>query len=309
MTEKLSPKERQRLFSDPEAARQYVERLRWADGKPVCPHCGCIDDVYRFTPKVASKSPGRPGLMKCKHCRKQFTATVGTIFEGSHIPLNIWLQAIYMMCTSKKGVSAHQLHRMMSITYKSAWFMVHRIRHAMFEDTEKPRIEGTVEADETYVGGRGHGKRGRGTKKAPVFSLVQRDGEVRSFHVDNVKAKTLTRLMKDNVSVESDVMTDSYIAYKNLRKNFPTHQAVDHSKEYVRGIVHTNFAESYFSLLKRGILGTFHHVSKTHLQRYLHEFDFRWSNRKMTDDQRMGKAVMQIEGKRLFYRDSLGQGF
>lgn len=309
MAEKLSHKQREAIFSDPETARGYIEKMRWPDGKPVCPHCGCIDDVYRLTAKAASESPARPGLLKCKHCRKQFTVTVGTIFEGSHIPLNKWLQAIYFMCTSKKGISAHQLHRMMGITYKSAWFMVHRIRHAMFVDTEKPLIEGTVEADETYVGGKGHGKRGRGTTKAPVFSLIERNGEARSYHVGNVKGSTLTAIMKDNVSIKSQVMTDSFKAYNKLKRTFPKHQQVDHNKEYVRGIVHTNFAESYFSLLKRGILGTFHHVSKEHLQRYLDEFDFRWTHRKMTDDQRMATAVMQIEGKRLHYRDSSASGF
>ncbi|MBE0672581.1 MAG: IS1595 family transposase [Anaerolineales bacterium] len=299
MTEKLSHKQREALFNDTETARQYIEKMRWPDGKPVCPHCGCVDDVYRLTPKVASKSPARLGVLKCKHCRKQFTVTVGTIFEGSHIPLNKWLQAIYFMCTRKKGISAHQLHRMMGVTYKSAWFMVQRIRHAMFDDAKKPLIEGTIEADETYVGGKGRGKRGRGTSKAPVFSLIERNGKARSCHVDNVKGSTLTAIMNDNVNIKSQVMTDSYKAYN------PKHQQVGHSREYIRGTVHTNVAESYFSLLKRGILGTFHHVSKEHLQRYLDEFDFRWTHRKMADDQRMAKAVMQIEGKRLHYRDSL----
>jgi len=203
-------------------------------------------------------------------------------------------------------MSAYQLHRMLGITYKSAWFMGHRIRFAMTQSPLSEKLSNIVEADETYMGGKAKGKRGRGAEnKTKVFFLIQRDGDARSFTVDNVKGKTLKKLIKENVVDTAHVMTDEFKSYKGLEKQIAKHSTVDHGKkEYVRGIVHTNFAESYFSLLKRGILGTFHHVSEEHMPRYLNEFDYRWSRRNKDDGERTIEAIRNAKGKRLLYRDS-----
>ena len=304
MVKKLTFEERQRIFSDREKAREYLESVRWPNG-PVCPRCGG-EETYKITGKATSKKPARKGVWKCKKCRQQFTVTVGTIFQGSHIPLNKWLYAIYQLCSSKKSVSANQLHRTLGITYKSAWFMTHRIRQAMANISENVMLTGMVEADETYVGGKTKGgKRGRGSeKKTPVFALISRNGEARSFHVGNVKKRTLQGLIQEHVAETARIMTDTFSSYRGLQKVFAGHSFVDHAKEYVRGIVHTNFAESYFSLLKRGILGTFHHVGRAHLQRYLFEFDFRWNRRHDGEDERMTDLLHQAIGCRLLYRDS-----
>jgi len=291
-------------FGNEEAARDLIEKLRWPNG-PVCPHCGC-QEIYRLTPNGNSDNHGRKGLLKCKACRKQFTVTVGTIFEDSHIPLHKWLMAIYLICSSKKGMSAFQLHRMLGITYKSAWFMGYRIRFAMTQSPLSEKLSNIVEADETYVGGKARGKRGRGAEnKTKIFSLIQRDGDTKSFVVNNVKGKTLKKLIKDNVIETAHVMTDEFKAYNGLKKQVAKHSTVEHGrKEYVRGIVHVNFAESYFSLLKRGILGTFHHVSEEHMPRYLSEFDYRWNRRDKNDGERTIEAILNSKGKRLMYRDS-----
>jgi len=298
-------------FADEERAIELVEGLMWPNG-PVCPHCGGVDKAYRIKGKTA-----RPGLLKCGHCRKQFTVRVGTIFESSHIPLTKWLIAIYMMCSSKKGVSANQLHRALGISYKAAWFLCHRIRYAMTQPPLVGKLSGIVEADETYIGGRARGgPRGRGAhNKAIVMALLERDGQVRTFPVPNIKRETLQSVIRLNVEDTAHIMTDSlasYLAsYKGLGKHFASHDAVDHSKEYVRGmeyvrgIVHTNFAESYFSLLKRGILGTFHHVSEKHLPRYLREFEYRWNSRHATDGERTSEAIKMAANKRLMYRKPL----
>ncbi len=294
---------RQKIFADKTVAREYLETRRWPNG-PICPHCDS-KKVYRIKGRVNSIRPARPGLYKCGKCRKQFTVTVGTIFEGSHIPLNKWLYAIYLMCTSKKGISANQLHRDLGLTYKSSWFMTQRIRFAMENMSKGNKLSGIVEADETYVGGKTHGKRGRGSaNKTVVCSLIQRDGDARSFSIPNAKRNTLFRLLATYVNENAQIMTDNFTSYRGLDNMFAKHEVVDHKKEYVRGIVHTNFAESYFSLLKRGIFGTFHHVSTHHFQRYLHEFDFRWNSRNATDTERMGIVLRNTEGKRLMYLDS-----
>jgi len=291
-------------FGNEEGARGLIEKFRWPSG-PVCPHCGSAR-IYRLTSNQNFDSHGRKGLLKCGACRNQFTVTVGTIFEDSHIPLNKWLMAIYLICSSKKGISANQLHRMLGITYKSAWFMAHRIRFAISQQPLSEKLHNIVEADETYVGGKAKGKRGRGAaNKTKVFSLIQRDGESRSFKVDNVKGKTLKRIIKNNVVDTAYVMTDEFKSYLGLKKIVANHSTVKHGqKEYVRGIVHTNFAESYFSLLKRGIWGAFHHVSEEHMQRYLDEFDFRWTRRKENDGTNTAQAIQGAWGKRLLYRDS-----
>ncbi len=300
--ENLSYEERTRIFADPEAAREYVEAVRWPDGA-VCPHCGVEDQAYRIKGKSA-----RPGLWKCRDCRKQFTVTVGTIFERSHVGLHKWLHAIHSMCASKKGISAKQLERELGVTYKTAWFMCHRVRKAMekVEPEDTPKIGGIVEVDETYVGGKGTGTAGgpmAGGTKMPVFSMVSRDGEARSYLVDNVKAVTLQGHMLRNIEGEAHIMTDEMHSYWGTDAHFQSHGVVKHSKkEYVRGIVHTNFAESFFSLVKRAIMGAFHHVSKQHMQRYLEEFDWRWNTRKLTDTERMVRTIRQAGGRRLYYR-------
>jgi transposase-like protein/transcription elongation factor Elf1 len=302
--EKIDLTEIMGRFGNEEAARDLIEKMRWPDG-PICPHCNS-HEAYRLTPAEDSDNHGRKGLLKCKACRKQFTVTVGTIFEDSHIPLHKWLMAVYLICSSKKGMSANQLHRMLGITYKSAWFMGHRIRVAMTKSPLAEKLSNIVEVDETYVGGKAKGKRGRGAgKKTKVYSLIQRDGEARSFKVDNVKSKTLKKLIKENVVDTAHVMTDEFKAYNGLEKQIAKHSTINHGKkEYVRGIVHTNFAESYFSLLKRGILGTFHHVSEEHMPRYLSEFDYRWNRRDKNDGERTIEAIQNSKGKRLMYRDS-----
>lgn len=291
-------------FSDEDKAREYLEKTRWANGIE-CPHCHAIDNHYSLTAQANSKRPVRKGVWKCRKCREQFSVTVGTIFERSHIPLNKWLAAIYILCSSKKGMSAHQLHRMLGITYKSAWFMAHRIRHAMIEMSTN-KMKGIVEADETYIGGRAHGKRGRGAaNKVPVFSLVERNGNVRSVPVERITAKNLQGAIKRNVKKTATIMTDDLLSYQGLDNTFARHEIVKHTqKEYVRGIAHTNTVEGYFSLLKRGIIGVYHHVGKNHLHRYLNEFDFRYNARKTSDSTRADIAIIQSKGRRLQYRET-----
>lgn len=268
-------------FTDPIEAATYLESIRWPDG-PVCPHCG---EAERRPYPLKSETRK---LYKCAACRKQYTVTVGTIFEGSHIQLHKWLLAFYLLCSSKKGMSAHQLHRMLGVTYKSAWFMAHRIRYAMEQPPFAKRLEGVVEADETYVGGKERNRKrqdkqkktGRGTNKTPVVVLVERGGEARSFRMANVTGLEIKGAIRRNVAKESRIMTDSFKSYRGLGKEFASHEYVSHSDgEYVRGEVHTNTAENYFSILKRGIDGTYHHISEAHLPRYLAEFDFRYNNR------------------------------
>jgi transposase-like protein len=292
-------------FSDAEKAREYLERTRWANGVE-CPHCATIGDHYQITGKTTSNKPARKGVWKCKKCRKQFSVTVGTIFEGSHIPLNKWLAAIFVLCSSKKGMSAHQLHRMLGITYKSSWFMMHRIRHAM-SDLVSGKLQGIVEADETYVGGKSTGRRGRGAKKKiPVFALVERNGNVISQPVERVTGVNLKKIIKENVEQSATMMTDDYSSYKGLKKNFADHQVIRHSmKEYSKGNTHTNTIEGYFSILKRGIIGVYHHVGKNHLHRYLNEFDFRYNNRKSKDAVNTITAILATKGKRLMYQESV----
>jgi len=286
-----------KVLNDEEAATDLLESLRWADGR-FCPHCG---SVKSFRLRVAKIKRRR---YKCSDCRKQFTVSVGTIMEDSHIPFGKWIYAIYQMCIAKKGISAKQLQRELGIGYKAAWFMCHRIRHGMTQQPLAGLLGGTVEMDETYVGGRQHGRKNVGrtqSTKTPVVSLVERGGNARSFVTEDVKGHTLKSLAYANIEITADVMTDQFVAYKGLAGTFASHQAVNHSKQYARGIVHVNFAESYFSLLKRGIVGTFHHISKDHMQRYLGEFDFRWNNRKNTVASTFAKAVKGMEGKRLRY--------
>ncbi len=290
---------------DEDSAREYLEAIRWKDGI-VCPHCGSISKHYALRPKTDSKNPARKGVYKCKDCRKQFTITVGTIFEKSHIPLHKWIYAVYLLCSSKKGMSALQLSRMLDITYKSAWFMAHRIRHAMSHSGIFKKMDGIVEADETYVGGKAKEIRGRGArKKTPVMALVERQGRVFSIPVDRVTSANLKGIIRENVATSATIMTDEFKSYIGLDKEFFRHEVVRHStKEYVRGNAHTNTVEGYFSVLKRGIVGIYHHVGKEHLHRYLAEFDFRYNARNVKDMDRTELAILRGDGKRLMYRDS-----
>jgi transposase-like protein len=289
-------------FSDEDSARSFLESLRWPDG-PVCPHCGA-EGAYRLTPKPGSKT--RKGLLKCRKCRKQFTVTVGTIFEDSHIPLRKWLLAVHLLCASKKGMSAHQLHRMLGVTYKSAWFLAHRIRYAMTQPPLVDKLAGIVEADETYVGGKArNAKRGRGApKKTPVLALVERGGRVKSMPVRRVTAENLNKAFQDYVEPGTRIMTDDWTGYRRLPVEFWNRDVVKHGEgEYARGDVHVNTAEGYFSLLKRGITGVYHHVGSQHLHRYCAEFDFRYNERHVSDGLRMTAAIRQAEGKRLTFRE------
>jgi transposase-like protein len=292
------------IFTDAEKARQHLEALNWPNG-PVCPHCGERDRVTRMQGKSH-----RPGLIQCNACTKNFTVTVGTVFERSKIPLNKWLLATYLLSASKKGMSAHQLHRMLGITYKTAWFMCHRIREAM-----KPGPDGggslggadkVVEADETYVGGKQRNRATRTVKpKKAVVALVERDGHARSFHVANVNAGTLRPLIVTNVDRGSHLMTDESAVYTRVGREFNGHSVVNHSaREYVStgGFKHSNTAENFFSIFKRGVIGTYHHMSEAHLARYCAEFDFRYNTRIATDAERTDAALKGIVGKRLTYR-------
>ena len=298
------------IFTNADKAREHLEAQRWADGV-YCPHCG-NSDKGRIA-KMEGKAH-RPGLYNCRECRKQFSVTVGTVFERSKIALNKWLLATYLLASSKKGMSAHQLHRMLGVTYKTAWFMAHRIREAMKPVTDDAKgglggVGKAVEADETYVGGKAKNRAFRApAKKEAVVSLVEREGRVRSFHVANVTAKTLKPILYTQIDRASALMTDEALVYENLGKQFALHGTVNHSAdEYARlgGYFHTNTVENYFSILKRGIIGTYHHVSEAHLKRYLAEFDFRHNERAalgIDDAERANRALKGIGGKRLTYR-------
>lgn len=291
-------------FHDEAAAFAHLESVLWADG-PVCPHCGSISGKHYDLRKT------RMGLRKCSDCRKQFTVKVGTVFESAHIPLNKMLQAVYLMCASKKGISAHQLHRVLEITYKSAWFLCHRIREAMRSGDLSPMGGGgeVVEIDETFIGRKeGTIKRRGYAHKRPVLSLVERGGAVRSFHVDGTSTAQLVPIIRANIAKETAVMTDEAGQYKHLHKDFASHEFVSHgADEYVRGKVHTNTIEGFFSIFKRGMKGVYQHCGEKHLHRYLAEFDFRYNNRialGVADLARTSHALHGILGKRLTYRDS-----
>ncbi len=289
-------------FANETNARQYLEALRWPDG-PYCPHCGS------FAAKRLEGKAHRAGLVQCNDCREQYTITVGTVFERSKVPLHKWLLCNHLICASKKGMSAKQIERMLGVTYKTAWFMCHRIREAMDGAAGNGPLGGpntVVEADETYVGGKAKNRafRDPAPKKA-VVSLVEREGNVRSFHVANVTGKQLRPLIVMNVDRKSHLMTDESNVYTRTGREFAGHSSVNHSaKEYVTtgGFKHSNTVENFFSIFKRGVIGTYHHMSEAHLQRYCHEFDFRYNTRKITDGERAAIALKGIEGKRLTYR-------
>ena len=291
------------IFHDETKAREWLEARVWKAGR-VCPKCGVINQSTLMKGKTT-----RPGLYQCNACREPFTVTVGTLYERSKVPLHKWLAVIHLMMASKKGMSALQISRMISLSYKTTWFLCHRIRESLSPADALPSMGGAnqvVEADETYIGGKAKNRAFRepAAKKA-VLSLIQRDGHVRSFHVANVSAKSIRPLIAANVEKASMLMTDESPIYYKLGRSYGAHGTVNHSKEeYARlgGFIHINTAESFFSIVKRGVTGSFHHVSEAHLHRYLCEFDYRWNTRHLTDRERMTASINGIIGRRLTYR-------
>jgi transposase-like protein len=294
-------------FHDEADAYKFVEARVWPDG-PVCPRCGSLDRISLMRGKST-----RTGVYKCYSCRKPFTVKIGTIFEDSHIPLNLWLQAMYLLCASKKGISANQLHRTLGVTLKSAWYLAHRIREAMRTGGLEP-LGGAgkiVEADETFIGRRKNVKMKRGGygHKFRILSLVERGGNIRSVRLNKVSQREIEGFIAINVAKESRLMTDTAVHYKKRGYPVASHEMVDHSKgEYGRGEVHVNTLEGFFALFKRGMKGVYQHCREKHVHRYLAEFDFRYNNRVglgVNDDARAEKVLQGVVGKRLLYRDSL----
>ncbi|HXQ51852.1 MAG TPA: IS1595 family transposase [Stellaceae bacterium] len=299
------------IFTDEAKALAYFEAARWPDGV-FCPHCG-NDNATRIYAITANVEHGvREGLRECQDCHGQFTVRTGGIMESSHLPLTKWALAYRLMASAKKGISAHQLGRTIGVSYKTAWFLCHRIRESMRDTDTSPLGSGggTVEVDETYVGGKPRprsgksGGTGRGTKKVPVVALVERYGRARAHVVSDVTAKTLRETMKKNIDKGARLMTDDFAPYRWIGGEFERgHGIVHHGRhEYAQGDTHSNTVESFFALLKRGVYGSFHHVSKEHLDRYCDEFAFRWSNRGMDDTERTLEAIKGGDGKRLTYR-------
>jgi transposase-like protein len=305
-------------YRDEDAARKHIEKIRWPDG-PVCPHCGEVNKASPIQPKPGSKKPVRKGVWYCLSCEKQFTVTVGSIFEDSHIPLHKWLLAIHLMLSSKKGVSAHQLMRNLEIgSYRSAWFMAHRIRWALTQEPVKGLFGGNVEMDETYIGGKLRcvqgvkpGERPKDRlawtdNKAAVVSVLQRGGSIRSFHVEKVTAKNLRPIVDEMIAKDAHLMTDTSTVLASAGTG-RKHSMVNHSeKEYVRmesgEKITTNTVEGYFSILKRGNIGIYHHWSKKYMGQYLREFDWRYNARKLPDMERTLIALKMTGGKRLMLK-------
>jgi transposase-like protein len=301
------------IFTNENKAREWLEARVWRTG-PVCPHCGSTgDDVTKLEGKAH-----RAGVYQCNGCREQFTVTVKSVFERSKIPLTKWLAALFLLTASKKGISAHQVHRSLGISYKSAWFMMHRLREAMRTGGLLPPMGAAgdpVEADETYFGNVKGSRRSRFSvrRKHAVLTLVdRRTGEARSFHVAAAASEEIAPIVRANISKEARLMTDQGTWYKKLGAEFASHETVDHSKdEYVRGDVTTNTVENYFSVFKRGMRGTYQHCAEKHLHRYLAEFDFRYNNRSalgVNDFIRAEILAKGIAGKRLTYRRPHGKG-
>jgi transposase-like protein len=314
-------------FHNEKAAFKHLERLLWKGGV-VCPKCGTVDRAGRLEGVKGKNGKVRLGLWKCYECRKQFTVRVGTVFESAHIPLHKCLQAVHLIASSKKGISSHQLHRILEIQYKSAWFLAHRIREAMRDGSLAP-MGGSgkvVEADETYIGRlQGQPAKGGSHTKNIVLTLVERGGGARSFHVESTSIADIVPILKANIAKETGLMTDEAPVYKGAGQDFDSHEAVNHGeREYVRywnevtnkrrpdgkpivetTTITTNTVEGYYSIFKRGMKGVYQHCSEKHLHRYLAEFDFRYSNRialGVDDQDRAEKAILGVVGKRLTYR-------
>jgi len=293
------------IFQDKNKARKHLESIRWADGR-FCPHCGATEG----TSFVRGKKH-RPGLYYCNSCQKQFTVTVGTVFERSKVPLNRWMLAFHLMASSKKGISAHQLHRMLGVTYKTAWFMAHRIRESMKDDAPEPMggPGGSVEADETYFGtkdryrGKSKAEKKGLSKKMSVFSLVS-GGKSRTFAVARADALTVRQILVTNVDRATALHTDESRLYPKVGKEFAAHKTIIHARNQYVGPdgETTNHVENYFSVFKRGMRGVYQHCKEKHLQRYLNEFDFRYNARDIDDFERRDKALAGAERKRLTYR-------
>lgn len=304
ISETLTLEQIQAHFADEAKARAYLETIRWPDGI-ICPHCQQSDQKSFWKIEENKEKKIRAGLRQCVPCKAQFTVTVGTVFEDSKIPLRKWLIAWYLLCASKKGISALQIQRMLGLgSYRTAWMMMHKIRHALQDPSFENKLTGIVEVDETYIGGKisGKGHCYKGNKTA-VVAILERQGEVRSQVINHITGKNIRKILTKNVDKSARVMTDTYQIYLKATKGFASHESVNHhQKEYSRGDVTTNTVEGYFSLLKRGVVGTFHHISKKHLPRYLAEFDYRYSQREVTDGERTVAGLAKIEGKRLVYK-------
>jgi transposase-like protein len=286
----------QKRFPDEQSCRDYLESVRWG-GKPVCVHCGSTEKMYRI-------QNGK--LLKCSACRRPFSVKVGTIFEDSALPLTKWFYACWLISAHKKGISSCQLARDLGVTQKTAWHMLHRVRLSMQTNSFDKPLSGTVEADETYIGGRrvaqGSGKTGRGTDKTIVFGMAQRGGDVRSMPVPDVTGQTLKSIINNNVEKGAKIMTDHFSGYSGLIKDF-AHRRVSHLKKtYVNGEIHTQNIENFWGLLKRGILGIYHHTSAEHLHRYCSEFEFRHNTRKIDDGERFTSVLHRSAGRRLTYQ-------
>lgn len=296
-------------FSTEEAARAYFESIRWPNG-PCCVHCGNADSahIYSVTPNADKKI--RKGLYKCAECREGFTVTMGTVMEDSHIPLDKWLIAFYVMCASKTQVSALQLQRQLELgSYRTAWHMCHRIRFALSDVEPLDKLSGTVEADETYLGGKARGKgRGYVKNKTPVVSLIERGGRVRSQVVDSVSGKEITKILKKHIAASAHLNTDESPIYTAVGKSFASHNTVNHrAEEYARKdksgrLATTNAAEGFFGNSKRSVDGTHHHISRQHTDLYFAELDHKYNTRKVTDGARTVVAIEKMGGKRLMLR-------
>ena len=302
------------IFTDERKAREYFEEIRWPGGEIVCPHCGNADQGRIFAIKANVSHGVREGLRECKECRGQFTVKTGGIMEFSHLPLTKWALAFRLMASAKKGISAHQMHRTIGVTYKTAWFLCHRIREAM-RDTSGEQLGGEgkiVEADETYVGGKPRkgtdGYKTQKDRKTPVLVLVERNGRSRAVVAEIPLAGVLKRNIAENVAQGTEMHTDEHKGYVGIEKiTGGLHLHVTHSQgEYAREDIHSNTAESWNALLKRSIVGSFHHVSRDHLGRYCDEVEFRWNRRRMDDTDRTVEAVKGGDKKRLTYRRTRG---
>lgn len=302
-------------YSDESAARLKFEEMRWGTGckNVTCPHCGIIGQPNSYRVKTLPGSSTRPGLWRCRSCKGQFTVTKGTVFEDSHVPLTKWLLALYLLAASKKGMSAHQIHRMLKVKYQTAWFMMHRLRYAIGAGPLAEKLRGVVEMDETYIGGKRKAAKGRvpsERRKAMIVALVERDGSARAFPMPRIDAENANAIIRKHVDpFAAGLMTDDATHYVPTQFGKFQHDRINHSRgEYVKGRVHTNTVEGFFSLLKRGIVGTFHHIGTEHLDKYANEFAFRYSHRHVSDGERAELIFKEGEGKRLTYKQPASSG-